>query len=153
MSPERSTSGRLTTLVMRDVSPTSRPLPRQRSRFLCTIQVYPWPAILVTMRRNLVVEPVHSSLVIRHVQQPMRKLIDCARVCSRQQSTGQRQADRLVASVRQDELFADHGVSGARSTRPGLDRTLDALIRGDTLVIMALDRLGRFTQNMLAFAQ
>jgi DNA invertase Pin-like site-specific DNA recombinase len=35
----------------------------------------------------------------------------------------------------------DHGVSGARASRPQFDRALDALIDGDTLV-----------QNMLAFA-
>jgi DNA invertase Pin-like site-specific DNA recombinase len=35
---------------------------------------------------------------------------------------------------------------------PQFDRALDALIEGDTLVITTLDRLGRSTQNMLAFA-
>jgi hypothetical protein len=35
----------------------------------------------------------------------------------------------------------DHGVSGARASRPQFDRALNALIDGDTLV-----------QNMLAFA-
>lgn len=46
----------------------------------------------------------------------------------------------------------DYGVSGARASRPQFDRALDALIDGDTLVITTLDRLGRSTQNMLAFA-
>ncbi len=46
----------------------------------------------------------------------------------------------------------DHGVSGARASRPQFDRELDALIEGDTIVITTLDRLGRSTQNMLAFA-
>lgn len=43
-------------------------------------------------------------------------------------------------------------VSGARSSRPQFDRALEALVEGDTLVITTLDRLGRSTQNMLAFA-
>ncbi|WP_374754659.1 recombinase family protein [Arthrobacter sp. AFG20] len=43
-------------------------------------------------------------------------------------------------------------MSGARASRPQFDRALDALIEGDTLVITTLDRLGRSTQNMLAFA-
>lgn len=41
---------------------------------------------------------------------------------------------------------------GARASRPQFDRALEALIAGDTLVITTLDRLGRSTQNMLAFA-
>jgi DNA invertase Pin-like site-specific DNA recombinase len=54
--------------------------------------------------------------------------------------------------VRRDDLYIDHGVSGARASRPRFDRALDALAEGDTLVITTLDRLGRSTQNMLAFA-
>jgi DNA invertase Pin-like site-specific DNA recombinase len=37
-------------------------------------------------------------------------------------------------------------------SRPQFDRALEALINGVTLVITTLDRLGRSTQNMLAFA-
>ena len=83
----------------------------------------------------------------------MTKLIGYARVSTRQQSTDRQQADLLTAGVRRDDLYIDHGVSGARATRPEFDRALDALIEGDTLVITTLDRLGRSTQNMLTFAQ
>jgi DNA invertase Pin-like site-specific DNA recombinase len=82
----------------------------------------------------------------------MTKLIGYARVSTRQQSTDRQQADLLAAGVRRDDLYVDHGVSGARASRPELDRALGALIEGDTLVITTLDRLGRSTQNMLAFA-
>jgi DNA invertase Pin-like site-specific DNA recombinase len=82
----------------------------------------------------------------------MTKLIGYARVSTRQQSTDRQQADLLAAGVRRDDLYVDHGVSGARASRPEFDRALDALIDGDTLVITTLDRLGRSTQNMLAFA-
>jgi DNA invertase Pin-like site-specific DNA recombinase len=58
----------------------------------------------------------------------------------------------LAAGVRRDDLYVDHGVSGARASRPEFDRAIDALLEGDTLVITTLDRLGRSTQNMLAFA-
>ena len=58
----------------------------------------------------------------------------------------------MAAGVRREDLYIDHGVSGARSSRPQFDRALDALVEGDTLVITTLDRLGRSTQNMLAFA-
>lgn len=82
----------------------------------------------------------------------MTKLIGYARVSTRQQSTHRQQADLLAAGVRRDDLYIDHGVSGARASRPQFHRALDALVEGDTLVIATLDRLGRSTQNMLAFA-
>lgn len=71
----------------------------------------------------------------------------------RDQSTDQQQTDLLAAGVRRDDLYIDHGISGARGYRPEFDRALAALIEGDTLVITALDRLGRSTQNMLTFAE
>lgn len=83
----------------------------------------------------------------------MGKLIGYARVSTRQQSTDRQQADLLAAGVRRDDLYVDHGVSGARASRPQFDRAIAALIDGDTLVITTLDRLGRSTQNMLAFAE
>lgn len=83
----------------------------------------------------------------------MAKLIGYARVSTRDQSTDRQQTDLLAAGVRRDDLYVDHGVSGARASRPEFDRALDALIDGDTLVITTLDRLGRSTQNMLAFAE
>ena len=83
----------------------------------------------------------------------MPKLIGYARVSTRQQSTDRQQADILASGVRRDDLYIDHGISGARASRPRFDRALDALHDGDTLVITTLDRLGRSTQNMLAFAE
>ena len=50
-------------------------------------------------------------------------------------------------------MYVDHGVSGARASRPQFDRAIGALEDGDTLLITTLDRLGRSTQNMLAFAE
>nr|AEX65087.1 putative DNA invertase [Rhodococcus sp. Mel] len=82
----------------------------------------------------------------------MTKLIGYARVSTRQQSTDRQEVDILAAGVRRDDLYVDHGISGARASRPHFDRALDALQAGDTLVITTLDRLGRSTQNMLAFA-
>lgn len=82
----------------------------------------------------------------------MSKLIGYARVSTRQQATDRQQADLLGAGVRRDDLYIDQGVSGARASRPGFDRALDAIHDGDTLVVTTLDRLGRSTQNMLTFA-
>ena len=80
------------------------------------------------------------------------KLIGYARVSTRQQSTDRQEIDLLASGVRRDDLYVDHGVSGARASRPSFDRAVEALEAGDTLVITTLDRLGRSTQNMLAFA-
>lgn len=82
----------------------------------------------------------------------MAKLIGYARVSGRDQSTERQQTDLFSAGVRRDDLYIDHGVSGARASRPELDRAMGALIEGDTLVITTLDRLGRSTQHMLDFA-
>jgi len=81
------------------------------------------------------------------------KLIGYARVSTKQQTTDRQQDDLLAAGVRRDDLYVDHGVSGARASRPEFDRALAALHEGDTLVVATLDRLGRSTQNMLDFAQ
>lgn len=67
--------------------------------------------------------------------------------------TDRQQIDLLTAEVERDDLYIDPGVPGARASRPEFDRALEALIVGDTLVITTLDRLGRSTQNMLAFAE
>lgn len=40
-------------------------------------------------------------------------------------------------------IFRDHGISGAKGKRPGLDRALKFLKPGDSLVVFKLDRLGR----------
>jgi DNA invertase Pin-like site-specific DNA recombinase len=82
----------------------------------------------------------------------MGKLIGYARVSTRQQTTDRQETDLLAAGVRRDDLYLDRGVSGAHASRPSFDRALDALHDGDTLVVTTLDRLGRSTQNMLAFA-
>lgn len=82
----------------------------------------------------------------------MSKLIGYARVSTKQQSTDRQEVDLVAAGVRRDDLYVDRGVSGARASRPEFDRAIGALEAGDTLVIATLDRLGRSTQNMLAFA-
>lgn len=83
----------------------------------------------------------------------MGKLVGYARVSTRGQDADRQRADLLAAGVRRDDLYVDQGVSGARAARPALDRALDALHNGDTLVITTLDRLGRSTTNMLTLAE
>jgi DNA invertase Pin-like site-specific DNA recombinase len=45
-------------------------------------------------------------------------------------------------------IYRDHGVSGAKAHRPGLDALLDDLQPGDTLIVWKLDRLGRSTLHL-----
>ncbi len=81
------------------------------------------------------------------------KLIGYARVSPKAQDADRQVLDLLAAGVRRDDLYIDHGVSGARASRPGFDQALKALHEGDTLVITTLDRLGRSTVNMLGLAE
>ena len=83
----------------------------------------------------------------------MTKLIGYARVSTKAQDADRQIQDLLAAGVRHDDLYIDHGQSGALAKRPGLDKALNALHPDDTLVITTLDRLGRSTQKMLDLAQ
>lgn len=47
-----------------------------------------------------------------------------------------------------EEIFTDV-VSGAKSQRPGLDKALEYVREGDTLVVWKLDRLGRSIQHLI----
>lgn len=67
---------------------------------------------------------------------------------SDEDQTEQLQVDALTV-VGCDQIFHDHGVSGALHHRPGLDSLLGCLTPGDTLLVWKLDRLGRSTVHLL----
>ncbi|MGP5588135.1 recombinase family protein [Glutamicibacter ardleyensis] len=83
----------------------------------------------------------------------MAKLIGYARVSTKAHDADRQIQDLLVAGVRRDDLYTDHGLSGTLAIRPGLTKALDSLEADDTLVIATLDRLGRSTQKMLDLAE
>lgn len=77
-----------------------------------------------------------------HAQNPQAgRLVGYARVSTE----GQRLDLQLDALTRAgcQTIYQDHGVSGAKAVRPGLDAALETLQEGDTLVVYKLDRLGR----------
>ena len=72
--------------------------------------------------------------------------IGYARVSTQDQKL-RMQLDALK-SAHCDRIFKDHGISGGKASRPGLDRALKTLKRGDALVVLKLDRLGRSVQHL-----
>lgn len=93
--------------------------------------------------------PSHILTLISHLPlELLRKagsvmaLIGYARVSTEDQNTDERCDALLAAGVKGDKqhLFVDHGISGSKASRPGLDSCLASLREGDTLVIAKLDR-------------
>ena len=74
-------------------------------------------------------------------------LIGYARVSTAEQELNL-QLDALHAAGT-TRVFEDHGVSGAKTERPGLNAALSFLRDGDTLVVWKLDRLGRSMTHLL----
>ena len=71
------------------------------------------------------------------------KLIGYARCSTDEQDlTAQRQA-LIALGAPPDRVHIDHGISGTKRERPGLDQALAAVRTGDTLVVPKLDRLAR----------
>jgi DNA invertase Pin-like site-specific DNA recombinase len=58
------------------------------------------------------------------------------------------QSDRLKASGC-DRVFSDVGQSGRKASRPAWDECLGYLRKGDTLVVVRLDRMGRSVKNLI----
>lgn len=77
--------------------------------------------------------------------------IGYARVSTADQSLDL-QIDALKA-VDCEKIFSDHGVSGSKAERPGLDKALDQIRKKDTLVIWKLDRLGRSLRDLLSIIE
>lgn len=68
-------------------------------------------------------------------------------------STVEQNRDLQESALRNDgttHVYSDQGVSGASTTRPGLDKCLAALQSGDVLVVWKLDRLGRSLGHLIA---
>ena len=82
----------------------------------------------------------------------MGKLVGYVRASTGEQDL-QLQLDALkTAGCSADDVYTDKA-SGARASRPGLDKCLTALKPGDTLVVWRLDRLGRSMPHLVGLVE
>jgi DNA invertase Pin-like site-specific DNA recombinase len=81
---------------------------------------------------------------------PKARLLGYARVSTDEQTT-KLQLDALRAAGCA-AIHEDSG-SGASRSRPGLNRALEDLVAGDTLVVWRLDRLGRSLRDLLDISE
>ncbi len=72
--------------------------------------------------------------------------IGYARVSTRDQNLDLQTSALLAAGC--TKIYEDT-ISGAKRERPGLDRALEHLRAGDTLVVWKLDRLGRSVKDLV----
>lgn len=77
---------------------------------------------------------------------PTARLIGYARVSTEDQKLDMQMKSLEVAGC--DKVFYDHGVSGGRVDRPGLEQALRYIVKGDMLIVYKLDRLGRSVQHL-----
>ena len=78
----------------------------------------------------------------------MSKKIGYARVSTIQQDLNL-QIDALLKEGCERSLIFTDQVSGAKSSRPGLDKCLEILSPGDQLIVWRLDRLGRSMSHLI----
>jgi len=70
-------------------------------------------------------------------------LVGYARVSTVAQDLEVQRGKLLALGVEPDRIYFDHGFSGKRMTRDGLEKALAVCRRGDTFVVPSLDRLAR----------
>ena len=74
-------------------------------------------------------------------------LIGYARVSTNDQNLNLQKEALLKVGC--EKIYEDK-ISGTTKQRPGLDKALDALRAGDTLIVWKLDRLGRSIKNLIS---
>jgi DNA invertase Pin-like site-specific DNA recombinase len=70
-------------------------------------------------------------------------------------STVEQNLDRQIDMLKQkgvNELFTEK-MSGTKKNRPELDKLLEALKTGDTIIVESLSRLGRSTKNLIELVE
>lgn len=69
--------------------------------------------------------------------------IGYARVSTYDQDLSSQRDGLLSLGVGSDDIYVDHGLTGANRARPGLREAMAAVRNGDVLVVTKLDRLAR----------
>src|SRR4051794_21432057 len=78
--------------------------------------------------------------------------IGYARCSTDRQDLAAQKAALERLGVPPERIYTDHGLTGTRRDRPGLDQALAAVRAGDTLVVPKLDRLARSVPDARAIA-
>ena len=82
----------------------------------------------------------------------MSRLIGYARVSTQDQDLNLQLDALLKAGCAKNEIFIDK-ISGSKSERPGLQRCLNEIHAGDTLLVWRLDRLGRSMPHLVSLIE
>lgn len=80
---------------------------------------------------------------------PAARLIGYVRVSTDDQDLALQLDALALAGVPERDTFRDHGVSGSKASRPGLDAMLAYVEPGDIVLVYKLDRLGRSTAHVV----
>lgn len=82
----------------------------------------------------------------------INRKIGYARVSKHDQQLKMQIDALLDYGCHKDEIFTDH-ISGAKTERPGLEKCMQELQEGDTLVVWRLDRLGRSMPHLVSIIE
>ena len=82
----------------------------------------------------------------------MGKLIGYARVSTGDQNLDLQTDALKAAGVKSGDIYTDKA-SGARTSRPGLEKALQAMEPGDVLIAWKLDRVGRSLSHLISIAE
>ena len=99
------------------------------------------------MSRNAVPQLASRIGGVGELWDAAHMIIGYARVSTAEQDPAL-QLDALTAADA-ERIYTDHGVSGSCASRPELDRMLEHLREGDTVVVWKLDRIARSLRNLL----
>lgn len=82
----------------------------------------------------------------------MAKIVGYARVSTQDQDVHLQVNALEKAGCSKNTIFIDK-ISGAKAQRPGLEKCLSVLTRGDTLLVWRLDRLGRSMPHLVQLVE